>query len=161
MATDLPSGDADSLLDKLTTDTVGGEAWPNRSRSRRATEDVIRRDLENLLNTRWRCLSSPAGLEELERSLVNYGIPDFTGMSFADAESQRELRRILEHCIQHFEPRLRMVRVSLQPRGERQDRVLRFRIEAELRSDGGRRSVAFETTLDPAMANFRVGFIST
>ena len=39
----------------------------------------LRRDLENLLNTRWSCISWPPDYEELDLSLINYGIPDFTG----------------------------------------------------------------------------------
>jgi type VI secretion system protein ImpF len=148
-------GRFDSLIDRLSLDRGGGD----RARSRREIEDLVRRDLEKLLNTRWRCRSWPPGLDELEKSLVNYGIPDFTGASFGDAESQRELRKILEKCIQHFEPRLRMARVTLQQRS-RQDRTLRFRIEAELRGEDTRQPVAFETALDPATARFNVGFAS-
>ena len=37
----------------------------------RDLRECLRRDLENLLNTRRRCLPAPPDLEELETSLVN------------------------------------------------------------------------------------------
>jgi type VI secretion system protein ImpF len=152
MANPSQPGPVDSLLDRLLGDDTGVGL-----RVRRGLDESVRRDLENLLNTRWRCLSWPPGLDELEKSLVNYGIPDFSGASFGDPVSQRDLRKILEQCIQRFEPRLRDVRVSLPERGNRQDRTLRFTIQAELRSGTLTRSVAYETALDPTTSSFHVG----
>jgi type VI secretion system protein ImpF len=124
---------------------------------RRAMEEHVRRDLESLLNTRWRCRSWPPGLDELEQSLVNYGIPDFSAASFGDPVNQRDLRRIIELSIKRFEPRLRNIRVILVERGGVQDRLLHFKIEAELSDGVERRLIAFETALDTSSASFQVG----
>lgn len=150
--------EATSLLGRLMSDDAATAAAQGGHRStRRGLEELVRHDLENLLNTRWRCLSWPPGLDELEQSLVNYGIPDFSGASFGDPASHRELRRILEQCIRRFEPRLRAARVVLLERGGRQDRMLHFKIEAELGVGAELHAVAFETALDPTSARFRVG----
>lgn len=138
-----------SLLDRLIT--------TDQRRDAARLEESVRRDLENLLNTRWRCLNWPPNLEELEQSLVNYGIPDFTGASFNDPGSQRDLRRIIQSAIRRFEPRLGAIKVSVPERPDRRDRTVRFRIEAELGEGRHRTPIAFETALDPSTATFRVG----
>lgn len=144
------------LLDRLILDD-GRTALRGRTASLRDVRDSVRRDLENLLNTRWRCTSWPPDLSELNRSLVNYGIPDFTGATFHDPVSQREFARILQRAIEHFEPRLKTVTVgSPSGRYDPQDRTLRFRIDATLRMGGSSEQVSFETALDPSNARFRV-----
>jgi len=146
-----------SLLDRLLGEGPRSRTSGSRFAVPTGVQESVRRDLENLLNTRWRCLSWPPDLEELEHSLVNYGIPDFTGASFNDPSSQRELRRIIQNSIRKFEPRLKHARVSVPEREDKQDRTLRFRIEAELQAGDSSRAVAFETALDPSTSTFHVG----
>ena len=67
----------------------------------------VRRDLEWLLNTR----QNPDAVlldkyPELSKSLYNYGLPDFTSMSFDNAKDRARLLRHLEATIRIFEPRL-------------------------------------------------------
>lgn len=144
-----------SVLDRLIADrgARGGRLSPMQAS--RELHESVRRNLENLLNTRWRCVSWPPDLDELERSLVNYGIPDFTGAAFNDPISRREFRRILEISIRHYEPRFGNVRVNIVESEKKEDRTLRFRIDGVLGADG--EAVAFETALDPTTATFRVG----
>ncbi len=113
----------------------------------------VRRTLEDLLNTRWRALSWPEDLEELDRSVIDYGIPDFTGATFNDPMSRRELRTVLERSIRKYEPRLRSVRVIVTDRETGADRTIRFVVEAML---GQRETIAFETTLDPSTSEVRI-----
>ena len=54
----------------------------NRYQVLREVKQSIRRDLENLLNTRRQPRPLPPGLEELEASLVSYGVPDVSGSGF-------------------------------------------------------------------------------
>ena len=49
----------------------------------------VRRDLEDLLNTRRRNLVLPAGLAEIGTSLLAYGVPDFSGAGPAADIAQR------------------------------------------------------------------------
>lgn len=113
----------------------------------------VRRTLEDLLNTRWRALSWPEDLTELDQSMIDYGIPDFTGATFNDPMSRRELRAVLERSIRKYEPRLRSVRVNITSREGDADRTIRFVVEAII---GHRESIAFETTLDPSTSEVRI-----
>ncbi len=147
-----------SLLDRLLDDEPGNqrEAVKQRHQVLREMKLSVRRDLENLLNTRWRCVSWPPNLEELETSLVNYGIPDFTGIRFASANTQDELRTILEAVIRRFEPRFSKVRVELITNADSLDRTLRFRIDAMLHAEPVVEPVVFDTTLKTSTGDFEV-----
>ena len=70
-----------SLLDRLIDEEPDDSREPPKSRSQllRELKQSIRRDLENLLNTRQRCRSWPENFDELTVSLVSYGIPDMAG----------------------------------------------------------------------------------
>ena len=142
----------DRLLDRdPTAPGRGGE------QTLRDLKQAVRRDLENLLNTRWRCKMWPPGLDELETSLVNYGIPDFTGTNLGTPSAREEFRRIIERVIQRFEPRFKTVRVVFVDSADPIDRTLRFRIDAMLRADPAPpEPVVFDTALEPSTAGFVV-----
>lgn len=140
-----------SILDRL---TPGG---PSRDgQSLRDLKEGVRRDLENLLNTRWRCASWPPDLDQLEVSLVNYGLPDFTGTNFAADSDQHKLRSITEQIIRAFEPRFKHVTVSIQKNESDIDRTIRFRIEGVLYADPAPEPVVFNSTLEPTTGAFDV-----
>ena len=90
-----------SVLDRLLGHEPGAEnPYGNRTQLLRHLKASLRRDLENLLNTRCRCGSFPAEYKELQRSLVNYGIPDFTGANVADATSRLAFLDVVRQSIQ-------------------------------------------------------------
>src|SRR3954470_18006227 len=68
-----------SVLDRLLDDAPETTTEPARSRAQllRDLKQSVRRDLEDLLNTRRRHLDLPPGLAELDHSPLAYGIPDF------------------------------------------------------------------------------------
>ncbi len=148
-----------SILDRLVGDSevrsTGGRSA--QIQTLRQLRNSVRRDLQDLLNTRWRCTSWPPNLEELENSLVNYGIPDFTGASFDNRSSQRDFRKIVEHAIRRFEPRLGKVSVTFHRGDDPNDRTLRFRIDATLQVEDSTETVIYETLLDPTTSAFKVG----
>ena len=76
-----------SVLDRLIDDDpqVRHEAQRNRNQLLRDLKLAVRRDLENLLNTRVCCATWPRELTELQQSLVNYGIPDLSGASLGSS----------------------------------------------------------------------------
>lgn len=122
----------------------------------RDLKQAVRRDLENLLNTRWRCQSWPPDLKNLESSLVNYGIPDFSGANLGNATAREEFRRLLERAITRFEPRFLKVSVKLAGSPTSTDRAMKFRIDATLRADPVPEEVRFDTALEPSTAAFTV-----
>jgi len=147
-----------SVLDRLLDDepTKSVEAPKSRTQVLRELKLSVRRDLECLLNTRWRSASWPQHLEELEVSLLSYGLPDITGADLASAFKREEFRRTMERVIRDFEPRLTKVSVVLLDRGETLDRTLRFRIEGLLRVDPAPEPVAFDSAVEPATGNVEV-----
>src|SRR5436190_23418180 len=147
-----------SVLDRLLDDDPGTsiEAAKNRSQLLRDLKASVRRDIENLLNARRRNVSLPAGLVELERSLLSYGVADFSGSGPATAKQRDAFCRALEVVIRTNEPRLLEVRVEVAANPEAGDRTLRFRIDALLRADPAPEPVIFDSTLEPATHTFEV-----
>jgi len=148
-----------SILDRLLGQDVPTQKDVERSRARllRQLRASLQRDLENLLNTRCRCGSYPSELAELETSLANYGIPDFTGANLGSVEGWQEFLGIIRAAIERFEPRLRNVSVvHLRDSQDPLDRVLRFRIEAVLWTQDEAEPVAFLSTMEPSSGRFRI-----
>ena len=147
-----------SVLDRLLDDDPAAPREPAKSRHQvlRELKESVRRDLENLLNTRRRCLPLPAGLTELERSLVNYGIPDFTGGDLGSADWREEFRGLVESVLRTWEPRFQTVTVRLVEDAEFLDRTLRFRIDGLLRAYPAPEPVVFDSALEGGTGNFEV-----
>jgi type VI secretion system protein ImpF len=147
-----------SMLDRLLDGEpqISREAPKDDSRVLREIKDAVRRDLENLLNTRARCLSWPPSLEELPASLVNYGLPDFTNTYARAVEDPDSMCKAIQFAIEQFEPRLRDVRVDLLPSNVATERALRFRIDATLYVDPVEDKVFYSSSLEPVSGNFEV-----
>jgi type VI secretion system protein ImpF len=132
------------------------EIVASRRQVLRELKQSVGRDLENLLNTRQRWGEWPEPLAELEQSLVNYGIPDFTGVNMSVPSERERLRGIIQEVIEMFEPRFQQVRVNLLENTEAFDRTLRFRIDGLLNVDPAPEPVIFDSQLEPATATFEV-----
>jgi type VI secretion system protein ImpF len=121
-----------------------------------ALRRAARRDLEALLNARQRWRSWPAPLTELAVSPVNFGVPDLTSGYFAAEERREAFRRAVEAAIRAYEPRFRMVKVTLLPGQDETDRTLRLRVEALMLADPEPEPVSFDTAFDSAAMAFVV-----
>lgn len=124
--------------------------------SLRQLKQSVRADLEDLLNSRLRCLSPPAGLDQLDHSLVNYGVPDFSGLALGSPDDRERFRQAVEGAIAKFERRLANVRLVISNPQQPEDRILRFRIEAELRTEPMPEPVVFDSVVDPGLRRIRV-----
>jgi len=147
-----------SVLDRLLDGDpeVSREAPMSRNQVLRELKLSVRRDLENLLNTRWRFTNWPPNLDDLDVSLVNYGIPDFTGVAMSSASSREQLRGVVEQVIRKFEPRFKSVKVKLLENADETDRSLRLRIDALLYAEPAPEPVVFDSHLEPVSGNFAV-----
>lgn len=147
-----------SVLDRLMDSERGAEGDYPRSSGAFLRDRVasVRRDLENLLNTRWRCVGWSEGLDELDASLANYGIPDITAANMGSIDDREQLRRVVERAICQFEPRFKSVKVEMLANDDRADRTLRFRIEALLHAEPAPEPVVFDTELEPESGQFKV-----
>jgi type VI secretion system protein ImpF len=138
-----------SILDRLLDDEpeVLHEPLPNRFQNLYQLEKAVTRDLEALFNTRQEVLAElPTEFTEVSRSLVTYGLPDFTSSSLLNIQDRNRIRRALEQAISSFEPRLERVRVTLEPPREH-EQTLRFRVEAALRVEPAPEPVTFDAIL--------------
>ena len=92
----------------------------------------IRRDLECLLNTRLYRGQLPEKLSELDVSIVNYGLPDFSVIQLESDDGKEEFRSQVKSIIEKFEPRFSHVMVDLEQIGEEYERTLYMKISAVL-----------------------------
>ncbi len=105
-----------SILDRLMTDVEGGRPL-SITFDLQQMIDVVRRDLEDLLNTRRTARPSVEAFEETRTSVVAYGMPDLASVNAATESDRREVGRIIEEVIQRCEPRLRDVHAHLTEDG--------------------------------------------
>lgn len=143
-----------SVLDRL----VQSEAGEPRSwtESVQVAKRAVLRDVEWLLNTRRIADPAPATLQELQRSVYHYGIPDVTSISADSTYARRELLRQVEDCIALFEPRLSHVRVSEPTAEGSAARQVRFIVEAVLKLESETEPIVFDTMLEPTSGRFSV-----
>jgi type VI secretion system protein ImpF len=141
-----------SVLDRLLDDDPGTrrEAPRSRSQSLGQLKQSVRDDLQNLLNTRTRNVTWGPGLEELNRSLLNYGMPDFGGVNLASEDDRERFCSEVEAVIRQHEPRLLRVRVLPVTSNEPVDRTFNFRIEALLRAEPDPEHVTFDSVVKPS-----------
>lgn len=122
----------------------------------RELKRAVARDLEALLNTRQEALDEvPESLSEVRRSLVTYGLPDFSAASLQSLRDRTRIRRALEDTIAAFEPRLDRVRIELEE-SEGGERSMRFRVEGWLRLEPTPEPVAFDTVLQLTTREYTV-----
>jgi type VI secretion system protein ImpF len=148
-----------SVLDRLLgvgSGTAGSGVFKSRMQIVREVTQAVRRDLENLLNTRRRCGVLPDGLDELDVSLTTYGLPDFSQFNLQQPEERERLRTEIEDTIRAFEPRFKSVRVALAGDPYQAERHLRFRIDALLRLQPEPEQVAFDSELEPLSSTVEI-----
>ena len=105
------------------------EAQPRRVLTREKVVESIRLELSRMLNTR--CAATIDGLDRQERTVVNYGLPDFFTLNPASETDRRRLARLITDAVRAYEPRLRnpLVDVSADPGNSR---VLRVTLDGML-----------------------------
>ena len=147
-----------SVLDRLLDDDprTTSEAVPTRAQSVRRLRDAVRRDLEWLLNTRRVAVPPDEGLQELNRSVYVYGLPDFTGYSLAAPGDENKLIRQLQTTLKLFEPRLAKVRLVPVEAVIAKTRTFRFRIEGLLLMDPAPEHISFDTVLQLTTSQYEV-----
>jgi type VI secretion system protein ImpF len=138
-----------TVLDRLLDDRpmVTREPNPDRFQTLSQLRRSVTRDLEALLNSRQEALEElPSEFEEVNRSLLTYGLPDFTALGPRSANDRNRVRRSIEQTIALFEPRLERVRVTLLPARDH-DQSIRFHIDALLRVEPAPEPITFDAVL--------------
>lgn len=149
-----------SVLDRLLDD------FPNDAKEDPPTrfaadferfKSAVRRDLESLLNTRRESTDSLDAFPEAKRSILTYGLPDFTMLSSQSEQDRAGIREIVENAITLFEPRLLNVNVTISSIAESRHN-LSFRVDALLRIDPAPAPVTFDAVLQLATQQYQVKF---
>lgn len=139
-----------SVLDRLLDDGGdNGRDAPLRSHTLADLRAAVRRDLENLLNTRRRVIGWPEDLTELGTSIFNYGVPDILAENLATEARRKDVVAQLETAIRRWEPRFTKLAVALMENTDPTDRTLRFRIEAMIKADPQPEPLVFDSVVDP------------
>jgi type VI secretion system protein ImpF len=144
-----------SLLDRLIDPDAGG----TRSRPGYPLEQMlaaVKRDLEDLLNTRQTAGDQLIRYPELAHSLLGYGLPDLISLPVHTPHDREVLCSLIQQIITSHEHRLKDVKITLlEELAEDSNRSLKLRIEARLRLDPAP-EVAFETILELMTGRARV-----
>lgn len=136
-----------SLLDRLTDpQPEKPDLSINSLAYRRALEESVCRDLNALLNNRRVEGEVDSKFEQANKSLLTYGVVDFTSFNLTSQLDQERVRQSIERAIRQFEPRLSRVTVILDPL-DISKAVLHLQIEAILRNDFRRDPISLGMTL--------------
>lgn len=139
------------LFDRLLDAQDAGAGW-----SLEQIKDGVARDLEDLLNTR--TAISPelmAKYPAVRRSLVNYGLRDFSAMCLSNEVDRKAICAEVKSVIEHHEPRLYGVSADLRTRPGAQRRI-DFVITAMLRTSSRIEPVSFDAVLQASSHRYAV-----
>lgn len=147
-----------SLLDRLLDDEPEKtkESFKSQTQVLREVKDSVRRDLEHLLNTHVYWQVVPEHFTELDVSLVNYGLADFSSANMASEDNRKRFCMKIEDTIKKFEPRFKSVDVTLLNNSEPLDRTLRLRIDALLDVDPEPEPIVFDSVMEPINCSLTV-----
>jgi type VI secretion system protein ImpF len=129
------------------------ELVQTRTLDRRGVKESVRRELEQLFNTRCPIPAHRLALRQL--TVIEYGIPDFSTFAARNPHDRTRLAAILRRAIEAYEPRLANVRVEIDS-NVGNDFHLNGTIYADLLFDGVPEPVLFTTVLQMKEGNAAV-----
>ncbi|HEY4372854.1 MAG TPA: type VI secretion system baseplate subunit TssE [Burkholderiales bacterium] len=146
-----------SFLDRLLDDAPFEATDPPRNlyQDFESLKTAVKRDLELLLNTRRESQPSLEGYPEARRSLLTYGLPDFSTFSYASDDDRKRMREEIETSIRFFEPRLADVTVVIGS-PDNQTQRLSFRVDAMLRVDPAPAPVTFDAVVEITTQQYQI-----
>ncbi len=147
-----------SILDRLIDNEPDNNVEKDSDQHQKLKQlrNSVRRDLENLLNTRFRMIEPADEYSELKKSLLNYGLPDLATVNISDKIKQKEFVDHLQSILIDFEPRFKSVKVNYLENANALDRSLRFRIDATLYADPSPEIVVFDSIVEPVTRTVNV-----
>jgi type VI secretion system protein ImpF len=150
-----------SLLDRLTDDEPDKktEAKDKRGLSQAKLRESVLRDLNWLFNaSNLATVQNLDAYPEVANSVLNYGMPDFTGHTISGIDVP-EIERLLRQAICDFEPRIlrRTIRVRLNVDEQQMSHnAMTFDIEGELWADPVPLFIFLKTELDLEAGDVKV-----
>lgn len=138
-----------SLVDRLIDSDSGGTA-DRRGYSLQQMMDSVRRDVEDLLNTRASYYGISGEFPEVAKSVAAYGFPDFGSLRTGSRSDHQAIARLIAEVVMAFEPRLKEVKaVLVEDLDSLRKFSLKYQIHGKLRVEPSP-EVAFETVLELA-----------
>lgn len=116
----------------------------------------IKTNLENILNTRTQGLIFSEEYSQLQDSILNYGIDDFSHSYFGNKTSQKKLCQRMQDVITRLETRLSDIIISIVDSDIAMDRRLKLRIEAKINLKPTPVPAVFESCWDIARQKFSI-----
>ena len=142
-----------SLLDRLTDENPATTSEPRTERvlSLPRLRQSVLRDVGWLLNTtRAEATQDMEACPEVQRSVLNYGVPDFAGVP-AESLNTHLLEAAIKQAVLDFEPRIlrKTLRVTVQrPSSGQAGNSLALRIEGQLWAQPAPLSLILESQVD-------------
>lgn len=146
-----------TLLDKLMSDPYSvRQSSTLRRLSLDELKDSVALDVERLLNSRFTFAETALrDYVHCQRSVVTYGLCDFSGRSLLSFDDRVHICRSIENAIARHEPRLRQVHVDLVT-DPAAIRSLCFSISAILQVKPAHEPVSFDAVLQSASLKYSV-----
>jgi type VI secretion system protein ImpF len=147
-----------SLLDRLADDAPDQtvESREERVLSFGKLKQSVVRDLQWLLNAgRLESDQDLSAFPQVKQSVLNYGIPDFTGTTAGNTDPSA-LARILRQAILDFEPRILRPSLKVRAKAGGEHNTLIFEIEGELWSQPLPERLYLKTILDLELGSIEV-----
>lgn len=147
-----------SLLDRLADDEPNKniESREQRVLSFRKLKQSVIRDLQWLLNAG--CLETTQDLSVypyVKQSVLNFGIPDFTGMAACNVD-RTTLERVLRQAILDFEPRILKTSLKVRAKAASEHNTIIFEIEGELWAQPLPERLYLKTILDLELGSVEI-----
>jgi type VI secretion system protein ImpF len=146
------------LLDRLLDDNPEEKRESDRARHLliHQLKESVRRDLEDLFNTRQCCIAPPESLEHIQHALHNYGLPDAATLNLSSQKARTDFCRTVEETIRRYEPRIKSAKVHTQSSFDPEDPSIRFRVEATLHALTADEVIVFDSALNPVTRSVTV-----
>ncbi len=120
-------------------------------------QQEIRKNLENVLNTRLNLFNFPHQYPLIKTSILNYGMPNFSRQYYVTVQKQRELCENIKSVIEAYEPRLQNVKVHVMSIEAKEYCSLVIRIQGLIPMRLDSKQAVFESNLDISSYQFSVG----
>lgn len=124
----------------------------------RELKGIVARDLEAMLNTHREALFNITdGYTEVNRSLITYGMPDFSSFDTRNPHDRSRVSIIIKELINDFEPRLKNVNVVVELKQSHEHvQNLHFRLDALLEVHPAQEQVVFDAVLMLATKTYKI-----
>ena len=127
----------------------------NETDSLKLFKKGVRRDLELLLNTRKSEINGIENFAFANKSVLNFGIKDFTEINSQTVEGQEQIRLLIKSAIELFEPRLTDVEIAVTDSTE--DGKLAIKIYGLLLVEPIATPISYDATLDTKTQLYQIG----